>query len=59
MDAKCSKPFQRTGFKHRRLKEYVLKYRGKLLAAMLTLARAWLVSGRPEPRVKPVGSFED
>jgi hypothetical protein len=30
MDAKCSKPFQRTGFKHKRLKEYVLKHRGEL-----------------------------
>jgi hypothetical protein len=59
MDAKCSKPFQRTGFKHKRLKEYVLKHRGKLLAALLTLARAWFVAGRPEPSLTPVGSFED
>ena len=50
MDAKCSKPFQRTGFKHKRLKEYVLKHRGELLAALLTLARAWFVAGRPEPK---------
>jgi hypothetical protein len=59
MDAKCSKPFQRTGFKHKRLKEYVLKHRGELLAALLTLARAWFVAGRPVPRLTPVGSFED
>jgi hypothetical protein len=59
MDAKCSKPFQRTGFKHKRLKEYVLKHRGELLAALLTLARAWFVAGRPEPNLTPVGSFED
>lgn len=59
MDAKCSKPFQRTGFKHKRLKEYVLKHRGELLAALLTLARAWFVAGRPEPSLTPVGSFED
>ncbi|MGA3100146.1 MAG: hypothetical protein ABSF25_27145, partial [Bryobacteraceae bacterium] len=59
MDAKCSKPFQRTGFKHKRLKEYVLKHRGELLAALLTLARAWFAAGRPEPSLTPVGSFED
>lgn len=59
MDAQCSKPFQRTGFKHKRLKEYVLKHRGKLLAALLTLARAWFAAGRPEPSLTPVGSFED
>jgi len=59
MDAKCSKPFKRTGFKHKRLKEHVLADRGELLAAVLTLARAWFVAGRPEPEVTPVGSFED
>ncbi len=59
MDAKCSKPFQRTGFKHKRLKGYVLKHRGELLAALLTWARAWFVAGRPEPSATPVGSFED
>jgi hypothetical protein len=59
MDAKCSKPFQRTGFKHKRLKDYVLKHRGELLAALLTLARAWFIAGRPEPHIPPVGSFED
>jgi hypothetical protein len=59
MDAGCSKPFQRTGFRHKRLKEYVLKHRGELLAALLTLARAWFVAGRREPDLTPVGSFED
>ena len=59
MDAKCSKPFQRSGFRHKRLKEYVLKHRGELLAALLTLARAWFVAGRPVPNLTPVGSFED
>jgi hypothetical protein len=59
MDAKCSKPFQRTGFKHKRLKEYVLRHRGELLSALLTLARAWFVAGCPEPSLTPVGSFED
>jgi hypothetical protein len=59
MDAKCSKPFKRTGFKYKRLKEHVLVRRGELLAALLTLARAWFVARRPEPNVTPVGSFED
>jgi hypothetical protein len=59
MDAKCSKPFQRSGFKHKRLKEHVLIHRGELLAALLTLARAWFVAGRPEPSLTPVGSYED
>ena len=59
MDAKCSKPFKRGGFKHERLKGHVLKHRGELLTALLTLARAWFVAGRPIPSLTPVGSFED
>ncbi|MBZ5592778.1 MAG: hypothetical protein LAP39_11115 [Acidobacteriia bacterium] len=59
MDAKCPRPFERTGFQHKRLKQYTLAHRGELLAALLTLARAWFVAGRPQPDVIPVGSFED
>lgn len=59
MDAKCSRPFERTGFRHKRLKHYVLAHRGELLAALLALARSWFVAGCPQPDVTPVGSFED
>jgi len=58
MDAGCSDPFRRTGFKHERLKEYLLERRRDLLIAMLTLARAWFAGGQPKPSVSPVGSFE-
>jgi hypothetical protein len=59
MDAKCSRPFERKGFRHKRLKQYVLDHRGELLAALLVLARSWFTAGCPEPSVTPVGSFED
>jgi hypothetical protein len=59
MDAKCPRPFERTGFRHKRLKKYVLAHRGELLAAILTLARSWFLAGCPQPDVTPVGSFED
>jgi hypothetical protein len=59
MDAKCEKPFQRTDFKHKRLKQYVLSHRGELLGAVLTMARSWFSAGCPAPDVVPVGSFED
>jgi 5S rRNA maturation endonuclease (ribonuclease M5) len=58
MDAGCSDPFRRTGFKHERLKEYLLDHRRDLLIAMLTLARAWFAAGQPKSAVPPVGSFE-
>jgi hypothetical protein len=59
MDAKCSKPFERTGFRHKRLKQHVLAHRGQLLAALLTLARSWFIAGCPEPNITPLGSFEN
>ena len=58
MDAGCSDPFRRTGFKHERLKEYLVEHRRDLLIALLTLARAWFAAGQPKPSVSPVGSFE-
>jgi 5S rRNA maturation endonuclease (ribonuclease M5) len=58
MDAGCSDPFRRTGFKHERLKEYLLSHRRELLIALLTLARAWFAAGEPKSSVRPVGSFE-
>lgn len=58
MDAGCSDPFRRTGFKHERLKEYLLEHRRDLLIAMLTLARAWFAAGQPKSSAPPVGSFE-
>jgi hypothetical protein len=58
MDAGCADPFRRTGFKHERLKEYLLEHRRELLIALLTLARAWFAAGQPRSSVPPVGSFE-
>lgn len=58
MDAGCSEPFRRTGFKHERLKDYILERRRDLLVALLTLARAWFSAGQPRASVPPVGSFE-
>jgi hypothetical protein len=65
LDAKSSEPFLRAGpepgkkFKIEDLRAWTLEHRGKLLAALLTLARAWFVAGMPKPRLKPIGSFEN
>lgn len=58
LDAKTSRPFQRGGFKIADLKGWTAARRGELLAALLTLARAWFVAGRPVPALTPLGSFE-
>jgi len=59
MDAQTDKPWMRGGFTHN-LEEWIPDHRGELIAALLTLARAWYAAGRPEPE-KPLprmGSFQ-
>ncbi len=58
MDARTSKPFMRTGFKIEDLKKWATIHRGELLAALLTLARAWYLIGRRKPKLTPLGSYE-
>jgi putative DNA primase/helicase len=58
IDPQMEKPEERTGFKHPDLRAYVASARGSLVGACLTLVRAWLARGRPEPQAKPLGSFE-
>jgi hypothetical protein len=60
MDAQTDKPWMRGGFTHH-LEEWVPAHRGELIAALLTLARAWYAAGRPTP-TKPLprmGSFQN
>jgi len=54
MDAECPCPWQRTGFEHPDLVGWTLAHRGELLAAALTLARAWVVAGRPKAGDLPI-----
>jgi hypothetical protein len=60
MDAKLSRPWERRpeDFRHPRLLAWVYEERGRLLAAALTLIRAWISAGRPTPAIRPLGSYE-
>ena len=60
LDAKMSRPYERAGFRHDDLKSWVREHRGEILAALLTMARAWYVAGCPLPQKvpAPMGSFE-
>lgn len=51
IDAKTARPWLRgsENFKHPRLLEWVLQMRGEILTSILTLARAWVLAGRPKP----------
>ena len=59
LDARESRPWQRENFKHPDLLGWVTKNRGRLVHALLTLARAWFAAGKPKaPDLPQLGSFE-
>jgi len=58
MDAEMERPWMGREFTIDDLETWTEDHRGELVAAALTLARAWFAAGRPEPAVEPLGSFE-
>jgi Bifunctional DNA primase/polymerase, N-terminal len=59
LDAKTEKPWERKGFRHPNLKEYVCENRSVLVSALLTFGQAWFAEGRPEAEDAPkLGGFE-
>jgi hypothetical protein len=52
------RPEERTGFVHPNLLAWVGQNRGRLLAAALTILRAYCVAGRPDMGLPAWGSFE-
>ena len=62
MDAREARPWMRDpkSFKYQHLIQWVKENRGELLAAILTMARAWIAAGKPTPSgLPPLGGFED
>ncbi len=58
LDAKTSRPEDRSDFRIPDLKAWVSARRPELVAALLTLARAWYAAGKPGSQRRPLGSFE-
>ena len=60
LDSQLARPWQRPtdAFRHPNLLGWIAEHRGELLAALLTIARAWYVAGKPPGEVPPLGSFE-
>jgi hypothetical protein len=59
LDAREARPWQRQNFRHPDLLGWVTKNRGRLIHALLTLARAWFAAGKPKaPNLPRLGSFE-
>jgi hypothetical protein len=58
LDAKSATPFADRSFTIPDLPAWTLEHRGELVAAALTLARAWHVAGRKGKPHKRLGSYE-
>lgn len=58
LDANTERPWERTTFQIRGLIQHVQANRGDLLAAALTIIRAWYTNGKPSAKVPSLGSFE-
>ncbi len=57
LDAGVASPGLRTGFRHPDLMVWVRANRARLVAACLTLGRAWIAAGRPTGK-RTIGSYE-
>ncbi len=57
MDAETHNPWERSGFTYEPLLTHVRKHRGEIIAAALTMVRAWYVAGQPPAESKV--SFQD
>jgi len=59
LDAREARPWQRQNFRHPDLLGWVTRNRGRLVHALLTLARGWFAAGKPKaPDLPQLGSFE-
>ena len=58
LDANCERPYERSGFKHVDLESFVKENRARLIAAGLTMVRAWFANECDISDVKILGSFE-
>lgn len=59
LDPKVARPWTRNGWRHPDLLGWVAQHRGELLAALLTIARAWDAAGCPATRVPTLGGFSE
>jgi hypothetical protein len=58
LDPDCEQPDARTGFRHDPLIPWVRANRGRLVAAALTILRAYVAAGRPPVDLPSWGSYE-
>ena len=59
LEPKVPCPWKREDFWHDPLLPWVLEKRGEILAALLTMARAWFAAGKPPGPKRRFGSFQE
>lgn len=59
LDAKMARPWERTAFRHPDINLWVGENRGAVLAALLIMARAWVIAGRPNGCKTIIGGFDE
>lgn len=58
LQSEMERPEERSGFKYPNILQHVSKNRPRIMAAALTVLRAYCHAGRPDMGLKPWGSFE-
>lgn len=58
LEPDCERPESRTSFRHSDLRSYVVNARPRLVAAAITMMRAYCLAGRPNVGTGVWGSFE-
>lgn len=58
LEPAVERPEERTGWRYPRLLDHVRDHRAELLSAALTIARAYVVAGRPDMGLRPMGSYD-
>jgi len=59
IDPQCARPWERTEFRHPKLRQWVDQNRSELVWATLTLIQAWVAEGKPLAEDPVLGSYED
>jgi len=59
LDANAEKPWERDGFKHPQIKQWILSNRGEILTAILTLVNKWIADGMPKFSGRAKGSYSE
>jgi putative DNA primase/helicase len=58
LDANCEKPWERRGFRHKKLLEWAKGHRAEIVTAAVTLIRPWVAAGMPPFTGPCKGSYE-